>query len=152
MDTAEELNGTYFYAGYSTLTASELLFIIFCEQVAEQLGVDDFTAIVAILSGSNVVATRTKPGGAIKGTSYASQASRKVFGKAKLPLGFRLPSVIGGYPPSTLRVRMVANISTFVGRAVPVVGWIILASDVSIIAYKTVTQYNAIARGNDKIW
>ncbi|UDJ84371.1 MULTISPECIES: STM2901 family protein [Kosakonia] len=152
MDTVEQLNGTYFYAGHSNLTASELLFMVFCEQVADQLGVDDFAAIVAILSGRNVVPTRTKPGGAIKGTSYASEASRKVFGKAKFPLGIKLPSVIGGYPPSTLKIRMVAKIGTFVGRAVPVVGWIILAADVSTIAFNTVTHYNAIARGNDKIW
>lgn len=42
MDTTEELNGTYFYAGRSNLTASGLLFMIFCEQFAEQLDVDDF--------------------------------------------------------------------------------------------------------------
>lgn len=30
MDTVEELNGTYFYAGKSNLTAAELLFIDFC--------------------------------------------------------------------------------------------------------------------------
>ncbi|XTZ39588.1 STM2901 family protein [Salmonella enterica] len=152
MDTVEQLNGTYFYAGHSSLSASELLFMIFCEEVAEQLGVDDFGAIVAILSGRNVVPTRQKPSGAIKGTSYASEASRKVFGKAKFPLGIKLPSVVGGYPPSTLKVRMVAKIGTFVGRGVPVVGWIILAHDVSMIAYNTVTHYNAVARGNDKIW
>ncbi|CEH21575.1 S-adenosylmethionine:tRNA ribosyltransferase-isomerase [Salmonella enterica subsp. enterica serovar Manhattan str. 111113] len=47
---------------------------------------------------------------------------------------------------------MVAKISAFTGRAIPVVGWIILASDVSQIAYRTVRDYNRIARGSDKIW
>ncbi|EPC5538683.1 DUF1493 family protein [Salmonella enterica] len=42
---------------------------------------------------------------------------------------------------------MVAKISAFTGRAIPVVGWIILASDVSQIAYRTVRDYNRIARG-----
>ncbi|EGT5700636.1 hypothetical protein AGJ48_21090, partial [Cronobacter dublinensis subsp. dublinensis] len=59
MDTTEELNGTYFYAGRSNLTASGLLFMIFCEQFAEQLGVDDFGAIVAVVSGRRDIKTRT---------------------------------------------------------------------------------------------
>lgn len=36
MDTVEELNSTYFYAGRSNLTASQLLFMIFCENTANQ--------------------------------------------------------------------------------------------------------------------
>lgn len=88
----------------------------------------------------------------IEGTSLASRGSRKVFGTAKFPWGIQLPSVIGGYPPSTLKIKMVAKISAFTGRAIPVVGWIILASDVSQIAYRTVRDYNRIARGSDKIW
>lgn len=39
MDTVEELNGTYFYAGKSNLTAAELLFMIFCENTASQFGI-----------------------------------------------------------------------------------------------------------------
>lgn len=52
-------------------SASELLFMIFCEQVAEQLGVDDFGAIVAIVSGRNDLPTRAKPEKSTPGTSYA---------------------------------------------------------------------------------
>lgn len=103
MDTVEELNSTYFYAGRSNLTASQLLFMIFCENTANQLGVQDFGAIVSIVAGLNVLPTRTKPRGAIEGTSLASRGSRKVFGTAKFPWGIQLPSVIGGYPPSTLK-------------------------------------------------
>lgn len=76
VDTTEELNNTYFYAGRPNLTAAELFFMIFCEEVAEQLGVDDFAAIVAILSGRNVLTTRAKPRDATKGTSYASKAAQ----------------------------------------------------------------------------
>lgn len=152
MDTTEELGQTYFYAGRPNLSASELFFIIFCEQVALQLGVSDFSAIVAILSGRNIIATRRKPGGTITGTSYASKAARRVFGDAKFPWGIKLPSFVGGYPPSTLRIRMVAQIGTWTGRAVPVVGWVILAADVSQIAYNSVVDYNRIARGDDKLW
>ena len=55
MDTVEELNGTYFYAGRSNLKASELFFMIFCEKFVEQLGlgVADFSAVVALLAGRN---------------------------------------------------------------------------------------------------
>ncbi|WP_392431935.1 STM2901 family protein [Yersinia sp. HM-2024] len=152
MDTVEELNNTYFYAGRSNLTASELLFMIFCENTANQLGVQDFGAIVSIVAGLNVLPTRTKPRDAIEGTSLASRGSRKVFGNAKFPWGIRLPSIIAGYPPSTLKIKMVAKISAFTGRAIPVVGWIILAADVSEITWCTLKDYNRIARGNDKIW
>ncbi|EOC4159795.1 STM2901 family protein, partial [Enterobacter hormaechei] len=31
-------------------------------------------------------------------------------------------------------------------------GWVILASDISQITYRTIRDYNAIARGNDKLW
>ncbi|CAI0742342.1 STM2901 family protein [Serratia ficaria] len=152
MDTVEELGGTYFYAGRYNLSASELFFMVFCEETANQLGIDDFAAIIAIYSGRNISKTRAKPAGAIKDTSYASRGARKVFGQAKFPWGAKLPSVIGGYPPSTMKFRMTAKIGTFVGRAVPVVGWIILAKDVTEISFKTVTKYNSIARGGDKLW
>ena len=47
---------------------------------------------------------------------------------------------------------MVPKIGTFTGRAIPVVGWILLANDVSQITYRTIRDYNRIARGADKIW
>ncbi|MEQ9885940.1 STM2901 family protein [Pectobacterium zantedeschiae] len=152
MDTVEELNNTYFYAGRSNLTASQLLFMIFCENTANQLGVQDFGAIVSIVTGLNVLPVSGKLAGAIPDTSMASKGARKLFGNARFPRPIRLPSVIGGYPPSTLRIKMVSRIGTFAGRAVPVVGWIILASDVSHISYRTLRDYNCIAKGNDKIW
>ncbi|WP_061324082.1 STM2901 family protein [Serratia rubidaea] len=152
MDTIEESGGTYFYAGRYNLSASELFFIIFCEETANQLGIDDFAAIVAIYSGRNISKTRAKPAGTIKDTSYASRGTRRIFGLATFPWGIKLPSIIGGYPPSTMKFRMTAKIGTFTGRAVPVVGWIILAKDVTEISFKTVTKYNMIARGADKLW
>ncbi|KGD73039.1 membrane protein [Tatumella morbirosei] len=152
MDTVEELNNTYFYAGRSNLTASQLLFMIFCENTAIQLGVQDFGAIVSIVAGLNVLPVSGKLAGAIPDTSIASKGARRFFGNARFPRPIRLPSVIGGYPPSILRIKMVNRIGTFAGRAVPVIGWVILASDVSQISYRTVRDYNRIARGSDKIW
>ena len=151
MDTVEELNNTY-YAGRSNLTASQLLFMIFCENTANQLGVRDFEAIVAIVAGLNISPVSGKFANAIPNTSYASRGARWFFGNARFPRGIRLSSVVGGYPPRKLSIIMVNKIGTFVGRAVPVVGWIILASDVSEISWRTLKEFNHIARGNDKLW
>ena len=155
MDTVEELGNTYYYAGRSNLTACELLFMIFCEKTVEQLGltIADAGAVIAIVSGRNDIPTRTKPGGTIVNTSRASIASRRVFKKIKFPYMIKLPTLIGHITnPKSLKIRMVANIGTFVGRTIPVMGWLILASDVSQITYRTMIDYNRIARGSDKIW
>lgn len=152
MDTTEELNGTYFYAGRSNLSASELLFMIFCENVADQLGVQDFGAIISMVTGLNILSTRGKFANATPGTSLASRGARKVFGNAQFPWGLELPSVVGGYPPHRLKILMTHKIGTFVGRAIPIVGWVILASDVSVITFQTIKKYNYLARGGDKIW
>jgi hypothetical protein len=154
MDTVEELNGTYFYAGRSNLTAAELFFMIFCEKFIEQfgLGVGVFAEVMAIVSGRNSLPTRTKPRDATKGTSYASKAARLVFKKAKFPFGIKLPTWLGGYTPWTVRRTMVRNIAPFIGRSIPLLGVVLLSSDVLEIGFKTVRDYNAIVRGNDKIW
>ncbi|MET3701439.1 STM2901 family protein [Citrobacter sp. UYEF32] len=154
MDTVEELNGTYYYAGKSNLTAAELFFMVFCEKTIDQfgLGIVDFSAVIAIVSGRNDLATRAKPNGAVRGTSYASKAARAVFKKAKFPYGLSLPTWLGGYTPWTARKQMVRNIAPFVGRTIPLIGVVILSVDVSLIVYNTISDYNAIARGNDKIW
>ncbi|NDJ57090.1 hypothetical protein GWD52_08805 [Enterobacteriaceae bacterium 4M9] len=154
MDTVEQLNGTYFYAGKANLTASELLFMIFCENTASQFGIGaaDFAAIVALLSGRNSLSTRAKPMGATKGTSYASKASRAVFKKTKFPLGISLPTWVGGYTPWSARRVMVRNIAPFVGRSIPLIGVFIIAADITQITYRTIRDYNTIARENDKLW
>ncbi len=154
MDTVEELNGTYFYAGKSNFSAAELFFMIFCENTAQQfgIGVADFGAVVAIVSGRNNLTTRGKLANAIKGTSYASKGARSVFGKVKFPFGISLPTWLGGYTPWTVHRIMVRNLAPFVGRSIPLFGMIILASDVTQITYRTVRNYNTIARGNDKLW
>ncbi|AHK20897.1 membrane protein [Yersinia similis] len=152
MDTVEELGGTYFYAGKPNLKASELLFMIFCENTASQFGMQDFGAVVAIISGRSNLLTRGKPIGATKGTSYASKAARSVFKKTKFPFGMSLPTWLGGYTPWTARKAMVRNIAPFVGRSIPLLGLIIIAADVSAITYRAIRDYNMIARGGDKLW
>lgn len=63
MDSVEELNGTYFYKGYSNLSAGELLFWIFLDEAAEQFGTSDLLTVGLILLGQPEIATRGKPGG-----------------------------------------------------------------------------------------
>ena len=157
MDTTEELTG-YFYAGRTNLKASELFFVILCEKFVEQfgLGIADFGAVFALLIGKNDQVTRAKPRDAIKGTSRASKAVRNYMNKSNLPKHFpgniKLPTIIGGYTPRTIKIKYVSKISTFVGRTIPVVGWVILANDVSQITYKTTKKYNRVVRGKDKVW
>lgn len=111
-----------------------------------------FRAVVAIISGRSNLLTRGKPIGATKGTSYASKAARSVFKKTKFPFGMSLPTWLGGYTPWTARKAMVRNIAPFVGRSIPLLGLIIIAADVSAITYRTIRDYNMIARGGDKLW
>jgi len=47
---------------------------------------------------------------------------------------------------------MTNNLGAFVGRTIPVIGWVLLASDVAQITYKTVNTYNTIARKEDRVW
>lgn len=149
MDAAEELDGTYFYKGIGNLSAHELLFWIFLDNVEKQLGIHDPGAIAAILLGDNSIPVSGKPLTATPGTSYASLFFRK-------HLNIRVKRKI--FPTLTkgsvkhFKFRMVNNLGVFVGRSVPVVGWILLANDVSQIAFNTTIEYNRTARGKDKIW
>ena len=151
MNAVGELGGAYHYYGMVNLTAGELFFWIMVDETMNQLGVDDVVSVGMILLGKNNVSTRVKPGGAIKGTSRASRYSRRVFQKTQFPFGLQLPTLVGG-PVRNLKIRMVRNIGTFVGRTIPVLGWVIIASDIYIITRKAVNQYNKIAREVDRLW
>lgn len=122
MDTTEEIDGTYFYAGKSNLKAGELFFMIFCEHTAEQFGLTDFAAVIALYSGANNQTTRAKPIDAIAGTSRVSKSVRKIFKTTLFPFGISLPTWIGGYTPWTVKMKMVRKVSSFVGRSIPPAG------------------------------
>lgn len=64
MDTVEELGGTYFYGGMERLAAGELFFWVFVDKTMQQLGVGDIGTVTAIVSGTAILPTRTKPAGA----------------------------------------------------------------------------------------
>lgn len=63
---------------------------------------------------------------------------------------FKLPTWLG-LPPKA-KLIMTRKLGTFVGRTIPVIGWVILASDVAMISYKSVNKYNTIAHPADRIW
>jgi len=148
MDTVEQLNGTYFYDGSSNLSAGELFFWIMIDETLDHFGVTDIAAVTGIYLGSNSLTVAGKLAGATPGTSVASVYSRRLFRGRMMPV--RLPTWIG-YPPHAKKI-MTQKLGTFVGRSIPLVGWVILAADVSIISFKAVSKYNIIASPSDRLW
>lgn len=148
MDTVEELNGTYFYRGISNLSAGELFFWVFLDAVNDQFGTSNIVAAACIVLGQPILATRGKFEGATKGTSIVSKTARRYL---NVELPFRLPTFTNA-SLRTLKPKFVNNLGAFIGRSVPVLGWIIFASDISTIAFKSTVNYNRIAKGRGKIW
>lgn len=148
MDTVEELSRTYFYDGNSNLSAGELFFWIMIDETLDQFGLKDIAAVTSIYLGANTETVAGKFAGATPGTSVASIYSRKIFRDRMLPV--RLPTWIG-FPPNVKRI-MTKKLGTFVGRTIPVIGWVILASDVATIGYKSINKYNTIVRPEDRLW
>ncbi|WP_045857172.1 STM2901 family protein [Raoultella terrigena] len=149
MDAVEQLNGTYFYKGIDNISAGELFFWLFLDKTNEQFGgVTDLLALSCIILGLPLLKTRGKPYGATQGTSIASKYLRQYL-NVELPI--RLPTLTEA-SIATLKPKYVTNLGAFVGRGLPVIGWVILASDVSQIVYKTVRDYNTIAHEKDRIW
>ncbi|MEQ4530955.1 MAG: STM2901 family protein [Mixta sp.] len=149
MDTTEQLNGTYFYGGLHNLSARELLIWVMIDEISDHFGAKDILGAAMILVGDNSIAVSGKFKGATSGTSYASRAARRITLRNRLRLPFGLPTIVG-YPPN-VRLILTRKLGTFIGRTVPVVGWVILASDISTIAFKTVTHYNFIVKPEDRI-
>ncbi|MGH1529042.1 STM2901 family protein [Yersinia proxima] len=151
MDTVEQLNGTYFYKGMVNLTPQELLFWVMIDATEEQLGVQDMVAVASLILGGNYIAVPGKPLTATPGTSPASLFFRK-----HLRYTFKsrvLPTLTQkSFSLRKIKIFWVNNLGAFVGRAVPVVGWVILANDITQISIKTATRYNNIARMEDQLW
>jgi len=154
MDTTEQLNGTYFYGGLANLSAGELFFWIMVDVTAEHFtGAKDVIAGAAIYAGSNQIEVKGKLGGATKGTSYASTYSRKLLKEIMLP--FKLPTWIHSPKPGNpfrIKQLMTQRLATFAGRTIPVVGWVVLATDVAQISYQAMVRYNRIVSKEDRIW
>jgi len=148
MDTVEQLNDTYFYGGTSNLSAGQLFFWIMIDETLDHFGITDIAAVTAIYLGSNTLTVAGKFAGATPGTSVVSTYSRKLFRDRMMPM--RLPTWIG-FPPNVKRV-MTMRLGTFVGRTIPVIGWVLLAADVTTITFKAMNKYNTIARPADRVW
>lgn len=138
----------YDYHDLTDITREELFLWIAIDQVLEQFTGVDVAAAAAVLSGQPFIPTRAKFGGSTPGTSISSLVSRKVLNQ-QMP--FRLP-MITGKSLSTMRIAFTKNLGAFVGRTVPVVGWLVLAYDIEEIIRKTSIKYNNIAIGKDKLW
>jgi hypothetical protein len=116
----------YHYNELANLTPQELFFWVAVDETLKQLGAQDIVAAFAVLAGQPVIPTRAKFKGATKGTSIASIASRRVL---NYDMKHRLP-IITGSSPLTLKITLTKNLGAFVGRSVPIVGWIIFGYDV----------------------
>jgi len=130
----------YYYEGHRFSSKEELYFWIVVDTTLEQLGVDDAAAVVAILSGQPILNTRTKFEGATQGTSLASKYASKLL-PYQSPI--RLPTLTGRNI-LTLKLTFTNKLGRFVGRAIPVVGWVILASDITQIIWQAQLRYNQV--------
>lgn len=141
---------TYKYGIHAGLSREELLFLIFIEETGKEMGVDDAVGIAMVLLGQRFIPTRGKFANAVKGTSIASVVSRRM-----LPYELKhriLPTVTSFTSLIMLRIKFTRNIGAFVGRAIPGVGWVILATDVSLITYRTVSTYNSTVKPEDRLY
>ncbi|UDJ86334.1 hypothetical protein IRM71_02845 [Erwinia amylovora] len=154
MDTTEQING-YFYGGFSNLSPGELFFWIAVDTTAEHFvgpvsSPTNLAAAALLLAGDNNIYVPGKLGGATFGTSRASLWARKYIKDFTLPRP--IPTLVGGPNPFKVKVRTTNNLAAAIGRMVPVVGWAIVASDISLIIWKTMNKYNRIAKEEDKVW
>jgi hypothetical protein len=124
---------------------------ILLDQAAEQFGIKDVLALGAGLSGYNIIPTRGKFEGAIKGTSLNSKLSRNItlsVEKASFGMLKKLPTLTGGpFTGAPLRKMMVNTIGKFLGRTLGPIGWGMLAYDVGMTFYNTQQIYNSITNG-----
>ncbi len=134
------------YKGRWYNTKYELYIAILAHEAAEQFGITDVAALIAVLLGQPFIPTRAKFEGATKGTSIASKYLSKIPGKSavRLPMVTGYPKIIGG---KGMRIAFTKIIGKFAGRAVPFIGWGILVYDLGSIFYDTQIIFNDITNG-----
>lgn len=139
--------GNWEYEGKWYFNKTDLYIAVLAYNACKQFGITDVGALIAIMSGQTLISTRGKFNEATKGTSYASKYLSKIRIKSpiKLPSITGYPKIIGG---KGLRVTFTKIIGRFLGRAVPIIGWGILAYDISIIFYDTQIEFDTII-GNE---
>ncbi|WP_218883776.1 STM2901 family protein [Burkholderia guangdongensis] len=139
---------TYMYAGHSDLTPAELFFFIAAQETCEQIGINDIEGVVLVLSGWPILPTRGKFAGATKGTSVASVMARSLF---RFQLKRRVLPTLTLESIKSFRIILTRKLSVFVGRAVPGLGWVLLARDAFMIVRNTVVKYNRLAKPEDRV-
>jgi hypothetical protein len=137
------------YGIHQDLSPEALFFLVAVDETCKALGVEDMVGVAAILLGQRFVPTRGKFAGAVKGTSIASVVCRRL-----LPYEFKsfyLPTVTSFKSLLLLRLKFTRNLGAFVGRAIPGVGWVILASDVWTIMHRSIIAYNRLVKPEDQL-
>ncbi len=142
------MKNNYHYNDLLDLTPAELFVWITVDCTTEQLGIQDLIGVFAIVAGLPLIPTRGKFKGATPGTSLASVTMRKYLNHE---LKFRVPTLTWG-SMKKLKFRLTNNLGAVVGRAVPGLGWGILAYDLVIIIRNSITRYNRIVRPADQIF
>lgn len=148
-DSRTNMGQRYQYGMHTDLEPAELFFLITIDETYRETGIDDLSSIAMILLGQPFLPTRGKFNLAVKGTSVASIVSRTM-----LPFDIKyriLPTVTSISSLLMLRVKFTRNLGAFVGRAVPGVGWVLLATDVSTILFRSVQSYNGIVKPEDRL-
>jgi hypothetical protein len=139
--------GAWEYKGKWYFSKFDLYIAILAYEVAEQFGILDVIGLIAVLSGQPYIPTRSKFKGAkTKGTSVASKYLSKIPGNSpiRLPSIVGKPKIIGG---KGMKIALTKVIGKFVGRAIPFIGWGILAYDLGVILYDTQIVFNHITDG-----
>lgn len=119
------------------------------DETIDELGISDVVGVAMVLSGQRFIPTSGKFAGAVKGTSLASQWSRRF-----LPYEIKyriLPTFTSFKSAALFRLKMTKEIGVFVGRAIPGVGWVITAADAATIAYRTIVKYNQLVKQEDRL-
>ncbi|TAK52191.1 MAG: RHS repeat-associated core domain-containing protein [Gammaproteobacteria bacterium] len=107
---------------------------------SDQLGISDLAALGAVAAGQPIPGTKpfVTPGSS-RGTSLAGMVADEIFDDMKFPV--RVPTIVGG--PGTGRPLAIAgtrSVARFAARAVPVVGWAVLAYDAVSIGVCTFSR------------
>ena len=132
----------YRYNGQDYTSKSDLYVAILVDKAAEQFGIKDIVGLGAIIAGQPILDKRFITPGSSPGSSIASTYLSKIPGKSPV----RLPTIIAN--SSGFRIAFTKSIGRFLGRAVPIVGWAVLAWDVSATLYNTQVEYNKIVGSN----
>jgi RHS repeat-associated protein len=96
---------------------------------AEVLGLDALIGPSLVAAGWPIPGTkRFRTPGSSVGTSLAGMVADLVFGDARFP--HRVPTLVGGpLTNSALRLAWTRSVARFAGRAIPVIGWGLMAGD-----------------------